>query len=212
MARVIQFGGGRVGEAIAKEILQRGHTLALVTRSGHAPAITDLRFRTMTGDATDAAMVEKLLGGQDIVVSTVGPAAGEDPGSLVRAAEALIAGTRKAKLRRLIVLGGAGSLETDAGPRLMDTPTFPAEWKPVAEAHAKALELFRPITDLDWTYVSPSAQLEPGARTGRFRQGKEILLTAADGKSWISIPDFALGFVDELGRGGHLRQRVTIGY
>jgi hypothetical protein len=109
------------------------------------------------------------------------------------------------------VVGGAGSLEVAPGVTLESAKDFPAAWKPIAQAHEKALELLR-ASSIDWTYLSPSAFFEPGQRTGKFRLGQDQLLTAADGKSSISMEDYAIAVVDELEQPQHRRQRFTVGY
>jgi uncharacterized protein len=207
------FGaGGRVGRAVATEALNRGHFVTGITRSGTIPDLTHFRLLTAAGDVTDPAVVRALVGGHDAVASAVGPASGEDPGMIAAAARALIDATRKAGLKRLVVVGGAGSLTTAGGGPLMDGPGFPAGARPIALAHAEALELFRSVDDLAWTVVAPSALLESGPRTGRFRTGGDQLLVDGAGASRISISDFAIAFVDELGRGGHPHRRITVGY
>lgn len=112
---------------------------------------------------------------------------------------------------RLIVVGGAGSLEVAPGVTLVSAKDFPPAWKPIAEAHEEALELLR-ASSIDWTYLSPSAFFEPGQRTGKFRLGQDQLLTAPDGKSSISMEDYAIALVDELEQPQHRRQRFTVGY
>jgi putative NADH-flavin reductase len=95
----------------------------------------------------------------------------------------------------------------------MDTPDFPAAWRAVAQAHARALdEIYRPAEDLDWTYVSPAALIEPGERTGRYRTGGDDLLTDGSGESRISIPDFAVALADVVDNEAPLRQRITVAY
>jgi uncharacterized protein len=211
--KIILFGaGGPIGVAIALETLRRGNAVTGVTLTGEVSGISDLRFRPIPGDPTDEATLVKLVAGHDVVASAVGTGSGEDPQVIVPAAHALLGGTRKAGLRRLVLVGGSGSLETDSGGRRMDRPEFPAADHPVALAEAEVLEFLRPVTDVNWTYVSPPAEFGPGERTGRFRLGKEQLLVGPDGSSRISLPDFAVAFVDELGRGGHVRQRITVGY
>jgi putative NADH-flavin reductase len=116
-------------------------------------------------------------------------------------------------VRRLVVVGGAGSLEVKPGQRLVDTPGFPPGAKPTALAHARALdEVYRDIEDLDWTYVSPAAVIGPGDRTGEFRVGSDGLLTDESGESRISIPDFAIAFADEIEHGDAFRRRITVAY
>ncbi len=112
---------------------------------------------------------------------------------------------------RLVVVGGAGSLEVAPGVTLVSAKDFPSAWKPIAQAHEKALELLR-ASSIDWTYLSPSAFFEPGPRTGKFRLGQDQLLTAPDGKSSISMEDYAIALVDELEQPQHRRQRFTVGY
>jgi putative NADH-flavin reductase len=119
--------------------------------------------------------------GADVAISAYGPGHANSE-LLVQAATALVAGLRQAGVRRFIMAGGAGSLEVAPGLRLVDTPNFPAEWKPIALAHAEALDVLK-ACDLDWTSVSPAAVLQPGARTGIFRLGKDALLTDSKGDS-----------------------------
>ena len=207
------FGaGGRVGRAITTEALQRGHFVTGITRSGTLPELAHFRLTAVKGDARDPAAVRALVGGHDAVASAIGPGPTEEPNDLLVAARALIDGTRKAGLRRLVVVGGAGSLEVAGGGRRVDQAEFPAASRPVALAHAEALAAFRVVDDLAWTVVSPSDRFEAGERTGRFRTGGDQMLVDAAGVSRISFPDFAIAFVDELGRGGHPHHRITVGY
>jgi len=98
------------------------------------------------------------------------------------------------------------------GVQLLDTPQFPAQYKPTAEGARKALGLLRGETSLDWTMLSPSAMIAPGERTGQFRLGRDQLLTDAQGNSRISVEDYAAAFIDELEKPQHLKQRFTVGY
>ena len=132
--------------------------------------------------------------------------------SLVGAARGLIDGLRKAGVRRLVVVGGAGSLEVAPGTRLLDTPGFPPDWKPTALGHAAALDIYRDVQDLDWTCVCPAALIEPGERTGAFRIGGDQLLADEAGHSRISVPDFAIAVADVLERGEAIRRRITVAY
>jgi uncharacterized protein len=110
------------------------------------------------------------------------------------------------------VVGGAGSLYAAPGMRVIDTPNFPSAYKAEAEAGAAFLEALRAERDLDWTFVSPSAEFVDGARTRRFRLGRDELLVDGAGRSWISFQDFAIAFLDEFEKPAHLRQRFTVGY
>src|ERR1700735_3005235 len=119
----------------------------------------------------------------------------------------------RAGVRRLVVVGGAGGLETAPGQRLLDSPDFPPAWKPTALAHARAFEeVYRGIDDLDWTYICPAGQLGPGERTGEFRIGGDQLLVDERGESRISVADYAIAFADELEHAEAVRRRITVAY
>jgi uncharacterized protein len=214
--KIVVFGAsGAIGRAITAELLARGHSVMAATRSG-AP-VEGLVVQVVTGDASDPGSVARLAAGKDAVVSATGPRRGgeaEDPeDSLVGAALGLAEGLRRSGVRRLVVVGGAGSLEVAPGQRLLDTPEFPPAWKPTALAHARTLEeVYREIDDLDWTYVSPAGVIGPGQRTGEFRVGGDQLLVGGDGQSRISIPDYAIAFADELEDGEAFRRRITVAY
>jgi uncharacterized protein len=213
--KVVVFGAsGVIGRAITGELLVRGHTVTAATRTGGP--VEGLVVHCVTGDASDAASVARLAAGQDAVAAAIGPrqADDEDPeDSLITAAWGLTEGLRRAGVRRLVVVGGSGSLEVAPGQRLMDSPGFPPAWKPTALAHARALdEVYRDIQDLDWTYISPAGQIGPGERTGEFRVGGDQLLVDEHGDSRISIPDYAIAFTDELEHAEAVRRRITIAY
>jgi len=109
-------------------------------------------------------------------------------------------------------VGGAGSLEVAPGVRVIDTPDFPAEYKPEASAGALFLERLQREPALDWTFLSPSAEFVHGSRTRAFRLGEDSLLVDREGRSHISFEDYAIAMVDELEQGRHLRNRFTVGY
>jgi putative NADH-flavin reductase len=126
-------------------------------------------------------------------------------------AHSLITGLVQAGVRRLVIVGGAGSLEVAPGVQLVDTPEFPAAWKGIALAHRDALDVFR-TAELDWTYISPAAFIEPGKRTGSFRIGSNQLITDAQGNSRISNEDYAVALVDEVEKGNFIRRQMTVAY
>lgn len=115
-------------------------------------------------------------------------------------------------MKRWLVVGGAGSLEVAPGQALLGAPGFPVAYRPEAEVGRRFLDALRTERELDWTFLSPSAEFVPGERTGTFRLGGDQLLTDASGRSWISMEDYAIAFVDELETPKHSRQRFTVGY
>jgi putative NADH-flavin reductase len=157
--------------------------------------------------------VATAVAGHDAVVSAFGPSGTQGVETVGEAARSLIAGLKQAGVRRLVFVGGAGSLEVAPGVRLEDLPQFPAAWKPIAQAHTDALDVFRQQgDDLDWTYLSPAALIEPGERTGTFRLGGDRFLTDAEGQSRISAEDYAIALLDEVEDPKHIRQRFTVAY
>src|SRR6187551_2427883 len=130
----------------------------------------------------------------------------------VKGTRAIINGVKKAGIKRLLLVGGAGSLEVKPGVQSVDLPGFPAEYKQGALATREALTMLRQETGLEWSYLSPSADLSPGQRTGKFRLGTDQLLKDANGESRISVQDYAMAMIDEVEKPNHIRRRFTVGY
>jgi hypothetical protein len=203
MKIVIAGASGQAGSRITTELARRGHHVTAIARTPDRierhPNVTPAK-----GDVFDRAGLTRLWSGHDAAVSAVHFTA-SDP-------EKLIGAARDSKVGRYLVVGGAGSLEVSPGVRLVATPGFPTQYKAEAEKGAAFLDLLRLQNDLNWTFLSPSALFVPGERTGKFRLGTDRLLTAADGKSWISFEDFAVALADEIERPAHPRARFTVGY
>ncbi len=178
--KIALFGArGTLGSRIAAEAQRRGHTVTAVIRD---PAAVPRGLVGVRGDVLDHGSVARAVAGHDAVISAIGPSASSPPTMLADAARSLIEGLRQAGVRRLVVVGGAGSLEVKPGLQLVDTSEFSAAWRPVALAHRDALDIYRQA-DLDWTYVSPAALIAPGERTGRYRVGFDQLLVDAHGRA-----------------------------
>jgi putative NADH-flavin reductase len=193
---------GNAGSRILAELARRGHEITAIVRNpDKVPTQPGVTARK--GDVSDQGHLAELLAGHDVAVSAV-HFAQSDPRKLIGAA-------RSSAVKRYLVVGGAGSLEVAPGVRLVDTPGFPKAYKPEASAGAAFLDLLRQERELDWTFISPSAIFVPGERTGRFRLGKDQLLTNDQGSS-ISFEDYAVALADEVERPAHSRQRFTVGY
>jgi putative NADH-flavin reductase len=145
-----------------------------------------------------------------VVISATRPRAGLE-GELVDAAKGLLLGLRTSGVRLILVGGAASLLVPGLEVMLVDAPDFPAELLPIARACNEQYSVVRAAVDVDWTYVSPPALLEPGRRTGRYRVGLDHLVTDAAGDSWLSMEDFAIALVDEAERPQHSRGRFTVG-
>jgi len=214
---IVIFGAtGNVGRRFVQEALNRGHQVVGVVRDPKAVEAPDPRVTLLQGDATNRRSVAELARGADAVVSAISPrpnARGLAAPSLADAARALIAGVREAGTRRLVVVGGAGSLEVAPGQALIDQPGFPQAYKAEAEEGRAALLVFRAeAAGLDWTYVSPAIEIGPGERTGRYRTTDDTVLTDANGKSFITFEDYAVALVDELEHPKHVGRRFGVAY
>ncbi|GKW10042.1 MULTISPECIES: NAD(P)-dependent oxidoreductase [Pectobacterium] len=203
MSHIALIGAsGDAGSRILKELSDRGHTVTAIAR--HPEKIASLpNVTAKQGDALDNDALVALFKGHDAVVSAV-KFGSSDPAILIAAVKA-------AGVKRYLVVGGAGSLEIAPGQRLIDQPDFPDAYRPEASRGAAFLDLLKQEKDLDWSFLSPSAEFVPGQRTGKFRLGKDALLSNDKGSS-ISFEDYAVALVDEIENPAHSRQRFTVGY
>jgi uncharacterized protein len=209
------FAGGFIlTEALTRPELE----VTVIVRTPDAVAPHE-RLTVVKGDVFETAKLTEALRGHDVVVHAFHPGRGVDMADIhdqcVTGYESIIAATRAAGVPRLICVGGAASLMTPEGKEYLDSTLWDKEFDPFRNAilGTRALYyLLKPVTDLDWVFLAPSAWLRPGERTGVFRTGKDDMLFAADGTSTISNEDYALAFVDEVITPQHHRERFTVGY
>ncbi|KVT37390.1 NAD(P)-dependent oxidoreductase [Burkholderia multivorans] len=203
------FGAtGMIGSRIAAEAARRGHRVTALSRR---PGAAGDGITAKAADLFDPASVAAALPGHDVVASAYGPKQ-DDAANVVAAVKALVEGARRAGLKRVVVVGGAGSLEVAPGKQLVDAEGFPAEYKAVALAHRDALDYLKTVDDLDWTFFAPAELIAPGERTGTFRTGTGKLIVDANGDSRISAEDYAVAFVDALEQRGFVREIATVAY
>ena len=206
---------GFVGTALVAELLQRGHQVtALVRNPAKLGAQPGLAAQAL--DAHDPDAVAAAVKGHDAVISAFNPG-WDDPALYDRfmsGSRAIAAGVEQSGVKRLLVVGGAGSLFVAPGVQLVDTPEFashvPPNVVPGAKAARDALAAMRGNTALDWTFVSPPALLAPGERSGQYRLGGEDLLMAGAAPAGISVADLAVAIVDEVETPRHVRARFTV--
>ena len=220
MAKIALYGAtGMIGQRILREALSRGHQVTAIVRNV-AKLPTDTPGLTpKPGDVLKPESVAVAIKGNEVVVSSYGPGSGDPKDALV-AVRSLMEGVAAAKETsgkpiRLIIVGGAASLEVSPGVALLDTPNFPAAWKPVASIYRDVLGILRSEgakAGLEWTYFSPAAFIQPGERTGKFRLGTDQLVVDSKGESRISCEDYAIALVDEIEKPQFVGRRFTAAY
>lgn len=204
MSKIAIIGAtGRAGSELLEEALRRGHEVIAIARDPSKLQGRD-GVTVKALDVLDSAALQQAVAGSDVVLSAAKFA--------TIAPQAIVAPVKKAGVKRLLVVGGAGSLLLPTGQRVIDSPNFPEEYKAEATAGSAFLDTLREETELDWSFLSPSAEFVEGERTGRYVTGQDHLLFAADGKSWISFADYAIALLDEVETPAHSRQRFTVGY
>ncbi len=176
--RIVLFGAaGNMGRRIAREALGRGHQITAVVRDPKSFQPYDDRLTVVKGDATDAESVAAVSAGADAIVNALSsrPGGNNRPASsLTAAAHALIAGAKQAGVQRLVIVGGAGSLEVLPGRQLLDSPDFPSGYRAEAVSQRDALEVYRSEGgDLDWTVHQSRERGRTGQAHGSLPHGRQ---------------------------------------
>jgi len=189
--RIALYGGtGMIGSRIAVEALSRDHRVTAITRTAYNRVPIGVEARI--GDAGHANDVARVAAEHDVVVSAIGPSRTGARHQIFLHALACLA--ENVGMRRLLVVGGSGSLEVAPGLRLLDSPGFPASYRPEALTQAAALELLKDTSAIvDWVYISPAPAIGPGERTGAYRIGIDVPVG-----DWITAEDYAMAVVDEI--------------
>ena len=204
---------GMVGSAIRDEALARGHQLTAIVRNPEKITVKNPQLTVVKGDVLSDS-VEKLVRGHDAVISAYNPGWSNPniAADTTRAYSAIIEAVKKSGVNRLLVVGGAGSLEVSPGVQLIDTMQVPDLIRSAILALREVLYTLRKEETLDWTFLSPAANFVPGTRTGKFRLGTDQVVKDEKGESKISVQDYAVAMIDELENPKHSRQRFTLAY
>ncbi len=213
MKIVLIGASGFVGSYILSEALNRNHVVAAYVRD---PIKITQKHNMIPfkGDIFNVDNLAEVIAAHDAVISAYNPGWSNPDiyNTQVKGTRCIIDAAKIAGVIRLLMVGGAGSLEVSPGMQLVDTPDFPQQYKQGALATREALNMLKKEHELAWTFLSPSAILEPGERTGNYRIGTDQLLVDANGVSRISTQDYAKAMVDELENPQHIKMRFTVGY
>ena len=215
--KVVLIGAtGFVGSAILKEALSRGHEVTAIAR--HPEKIkTQNNLTIVKGDVMDTDKLSETLKGNDVVVSAYNPGWTNPDiyNEFLKGSQSIQKAVKKSGVKRYIVNGGAGSLFLAPNVQLIDTPEFPDEFKPGAGAARDYLNILKNENQLEWTFVSPAIEMNPGTpheRKGTYRTGLDNPVFDSNNKSRISVEDLAVAVIDEVEDSKHIRVRFTVGY
>lgn len=213
MSKIAIIGAsGYVGTALLNEAVKRGHQVSALVRHPEKIA-ANANVTAVKADVLDTDGLAALLKGHDLVISAYNPGWQEaDIRNIhIKGSKSISEAVKKAGIKRLIAVGGAGSLEIN-GAQLVDSPEFPAEYKEGALGARQALNDLKTENELDWSFVSPAILLVPGEATGTFRLGTDAPVFDDNGESKITVGDLAVAILDEAEQGKHIRQRFTAAY
>lgn len=205
---------GFVGSAVLNEALNRGHEVTAIARDTSKITANSDKLTVVTADVYNTEELAKVLTGHDAVVNTFN-AGWANPNlynDFIKGSESIQLAVKLSGVKRLLVVGGAGSLEIAPGVQLVDTPQFPAEWKSGATAARDYLNIIKKENALDWTFLSPAIHLHPGERTGVFRLGTDQPVFDNKNQAEISVEDMAVAIINELEQNQFIRKRFTLGY
>jgi len=202
---------GWIGTSIMNEALNRQHQVIAISRD--AAKIEQNGVTSHSLDLLARGGLIEAVAGADVVIAAIGGRAKGNHEMVAATARRLLAELPQAGIKRLLWVGGAGSLEVAPGVTLITVPDFPAEYKDEALAQGEALEVFRQSdSPLNWLFVSPAAEIFPGERSGKYRLGGDRLLTDSEGNSKISVQDYAVALVDQAEKAGHHHTRIGVAY
>jgi putative NADH-flavin reductase len=204
---------GFIGSTIVKEALERDHHVTAISRNPKASAISS-RLDLVSVDVADVDLLAQTLKGHDAIVLAYNSGHGnpEQARKQVEATQSMIAAVKKSGVKRVVMVGGAGTLEISPGLQLVDSKDFPKEYLQAATGTRDAYNLLRIEETLDWTVYAPAGMIAPGKKTGKARIGDHRFLVDDKGQSNISVEDYAMLMMDEVESPKHIKKMFTAAY
>ncbi len=206
---------GFVGSAILKELLSRGYEVEALVRNPENVKVNNPHLTVKKVDVADTKALAADLKGYDTIISAYNPGwTNPDIYNLtLQNYPRILESAKEAGVKRLLIVGGAGTLFCAPGLRVVDSGAIPAAIMGGVKSLGKFyLETLNNEKDIDWVFFSPAGVLEPGEATGTYRLGKDDLIIDSNGNSHITVGDYAKAMVDELDTPSHHKERFTIGY
>lgn len=216
MANVLLIGAtGFVGSAVLNELVSHGHKVTAVARNIEKFAKSEL-LDVVKEDVANVDAIAKLADGKDAIISAYNPGwTNPDIATLISENyPKILSAAKKSGVKRLLIVGGAGTLFCAPGLRVVDSGAIPEEImggvRPLGDFYLNTLMNEK---DIDWVFFSPAGVFDQqGKKTGNYRLGKDDLIVDAEGNSHISVQDYADAMVNELEKPAHHKERFTIGY
>ena len=217
MKKIAVIGAtGFVGTQVVKELANRGYSVNALARNTSKIEESE-NVKAIAVDVYNTSELSEILKGNDAVISAFNPG-WTNPNifeDFLKGAESIEKAVEESGVKRFITVGGAGSLYIAENLQLIDTPEFPAEIKPGAEAARQYLEMIKKNENLDWTFFSPAIEMHQGTagvRKGTYRTALENPVFDESGRSVLSVEDVAVALVDELENNQFVKQRFTAAY
>lgn len=203
---------GFIGSYVRDEALARGHQVTAIVRHPEEITVQDPRLHVVKADILKGK-VDELVKGHDAVISaySAGRSGSRIYDEQIEGYTAIISGVKKSGIKRLLVVGGASTLEVSPGVQVIDTMS-PEQITQGMLATREMLSMLRKEKELEWTFLSPAATIAAGERTGNYRVGKDQLVKNKEGESKVSTQDYAVAMLDELENPRHIRKRFTVAY
>ncbi len=202
------FGAtGTVGKQLITHCLAKGWLVKAFGRNVEAMLDADERqenFTAIKGYIFDTKEVAHALQGSDAVLSSLGGAFDGTDKARSLGMKNIIEQMQACGLKRIVALGGLGVLQNEDGVFGVDTPEYPAEYKPVGFEHKQAY-LYLLHSPLDWTFIC-SPDIQNADANGKFIARSE---TPAPGNK-INAGNLALFMAEELVKNEYVKQRVGI--
>ncbi len=205
---------GFVGSNILTEALNRKHKVTAVARHTENISVTNNNLDIKQGDILKQNQALEIIKGHQAIISAYNPG-WKNPDiydDYLKGYQSILAAASKTGVKRIIIIGGAGSLFVKPDLQLVDSPDFPKEWKQGAMAARELYNKIQGEKDLQWTFICPAIQLIPGERTEKFRYGENNVIFDNNNESKITVQDLAVAVVNELEIPKYIRKRFTVAY
>jgi uncharacterized protein len=207
---------GFVGQNLVEELSSRGHQVLAISQNSSSVSKKG-NITSINVDVNNTTALASALKDNDIVISAFN-AGWTNPNlynDFLIGSKNIQKAVKEASIKRLIIIGGAGSLFVAPNKQVVDTPDFPKEYHAGASAARDFLNIIKEEKELDWTFFSPALEMHPGittGRTGNYRLGLENPVFNAEGRSSLSVQDVAVVIADEVENPKHNQVRFTAAY